>query len=373
MAMTNFDLQGVETRAADARRLQANLGPQMPGMHNGVAINQPLPKPPAMTAPAMPVLPAMQAAMPMMAAPAPAPMRPQGMDPRGLGANSPLGGFDPRPLSMRGPMGTGQRGVGTTNPNAFRVGPQRRPGERQLMQAARRGDVRAAGMLYGQASQEASEGRGMSFEAQRDAARLAQRNQEMMMGQQFQQQQTAMDQAFTAWRDSAEAQRRAGESGLDWDRRQQAQREQMQAEAVQGVELMPVPGLRPGDASPGAFAVMRTGAGLRQTGGGMITPPAPPPAVPAGLVPVGMRGGEVEYGTPAAPKAVEMPKFETDKESGRLFYVEPKEGGGFVRRFVEDADGDGVPDAPAAKTPAAGAARPTSKGRTFIVNPQPAK
>lgn len=55
----------------------------------------------------------------------------------GMGAN-PLGGMDSRPLSARGPMATVPRGVGTTNPNSYATGKK----ARQIM------DMSAAAKLF---------------------------------------------------------------------------------------------------------------------------------------------------------------------------------------------------------------------------------
>lgn len=67
----------------------------------------------------------------------------------------------------------------------------------------------------------------------------------------------------------------------------------------------------------------------------------------------------------------EMPKFQRDTVSGRMFWIEPKQGGGYIRRFVEDANNDGIPDnqqgAPAGgAAPASTAAKKPSDFLSFL-------
>jgi hypothetical protein len=63
--------------------------------------------------------------------------------------------------------------------------------------------------------------------------------------------------------------------------------------------------------------------------------------------------------TPQAENIAQMPKFQQDKDSGKMFYIEPNGQGGFRRKWV-DEDGDGiVSPAEQAKAGAAGG-RPVS-------------
>jgi hypothetical protein len=75
---------------------------------------------------------------------------------RPLGQDSPLGGMNDGSLQMRGgPMSYSERGVGTNNPNAFRVGGPRLPtGMRLLDRAARHRDPRAISQLAGMEQQQ---------------------------------------------------------------------------------------------------------------------------------------------------------------------------------------------------------------------------
>jgi hypothetical protein len=60
------------------------------------------------------------------------------------------------------------------------------------------------------------------------------------------------------------------------------------------------------------------------------------------------------------------PKFQK-AANGRMFWIESKPGGGYVRRWVEDADGDGVPDnQQGGAEPAAAAPSPARKPSSFL-------
>jgi hypothetical protein len=242
---------GVEQRAREQAALSPDVGPQRPMIYQGGRINQPLPAVTAdpaggaaPAAPARPPVPQATGQMPQMQTAARPPL--PGEDPRGLGARSPLGGYDPRPLSERGPMRP-PRGVGTTNPNATRVGPIRAPGERELTRAARRGNWRAAGMLYGTAT-------GQEFERE-------------MQGQQMQGRMTMAEQEradrMKFWQMDQDSRREAEGRGMlredrNWERDtqrrsaeadadrafrlEQWQREQEAAGDPTDVRAVPVPG-----------------------------------------------------------------------------------------------------------------------------------
>ena len=105
---------------------------------------------------------------------------------RPLGTGSPLGGMNDGSLQMRGgPMSYSERGVGTNNPNAFRVGGPRLPtGMRLLDRAARHRDPRAISQLAGMEQQQMLQNQGQQFSAGQDETRLR-----YQMGRDEQQQQ----------------------------------------------------------------------------------------------------------------------------------------------------------------------------------------
>jgi hypothetical protein len=94
---------------------------------------------------------------------------------RPLGTGSPLGGMNDGSLQMRGgPMSYNERGVGTNNPNAFRVGGPRLPtGMRLLDRAARHRDPRAISQLAGMEQQQMLQNQGQQFSAGQDQKHLS--------------------------------------------------------------------------------------------------------------------------------------------------------------------------------------------------------
>ena len=93
---------------------------------------------------------------------------------RPLGTGSPLGPMNDGSLQMRGgPMSYNERGMGTNNPNAFRVGGPRLPtGMRLLDRAARHRDPRAISQLAGMEQQQMLQNQGQQFSAGQDETRL---------------------------------------------------------------------------------------------------------------------------------------------------------------------------------------------------------
>lgn len=226
-------MQGVEKRAADALRMQQDQGPMPPMVVNGGARFQ---APATMATPTAPALaPAPMVPVMASAAPRPAPV---------MSAPAGFGGVDSRPLSARGPA-RAPVGVGTNNPNAVRVGPMRAPGERALSIAARRGNVQAAGMLYGASQGAQSDQARMAFQAEQEQLKMQQRGQEMQMQRGFQLQDQANQQSFTQQRDAAAAAERqkAMEQGraytLEDQRAEQARQDKINQMPV---ETVPVPG-----------------------------------------------------------------------------------------------------------------------------------
>lgn len=134
-------------------------------------------------------------------------------------------------------------------------------------------------------------------------------------------------------------------------------------------EAMPIPGT-------GMMGILRDGKTLGQLVQNDTPKPtgyAPVQGVPGLMVPTGPGAdklppmqqtpnpgwsvtGQPKTKLQPMPGKTELPQF-TKADDGRMFWIEPKPGGGYVRRFVEDADGDGIPDAAqggagAAKVPA---------------------
>lgn len=265
--------EGVEQKAR-ARREMA--GPQQPQMINGVQRYAPklpgsdiggAPTDAATPAAVTPTLPA--AATPRMAPPL-------------LGSNltmpsaSPLGGMDSRPLSERGPM-RGPVGVGTTNPNAVPVGRGRRDvGTRTLERLARRGDVRAAGVLAGQTFQSQQTADNQGFTMTRDRVRRADEMTDYQVRRGDVVADRASEQTYQNQRDAEQNQRRDAErtQGREWQTQDQqaewAREDTAKAnDSIVGDATIPVVG--------GNVPAVRTkGGNVRMAGGFIPTPKAAP-------------------------------------------------------------------------------------------------
>lgn len=330
---------GVEQAARAAADMNPDMGPVRPMIYQGGRVNQPLPAAaPAPnsstpTVPTRPMLPGgpmpAAAAAPMMPARPPLP----GADPRGLGANSPLGGYDPRPLSARG---------------ATRVGPVRAPGERELRRQARRGNWRAASILYGTST-------GQDFEreqAQRREAgtqsRFDQERQDRFqfwqMGQQAQQEREGRADARgdRNWERDTTRRQQEADAERQW-RMDQWKREQDAMGDPADVKAVPVPGtdyvvpisgrrsmgIVPG-AKPAAPAMTQQEIDAARASGGRVkvTRPGgeevtfePPPAAPA---------DRAMQRIPAQPGATAndpgTPERMFDPYTGEIWEVDPTTG-----------------------------------------------
>lgn len=364
---------GVEQRARQA--LSPDVGPQRPAIYQGGRVNQPLPaadtppsRPPtpggAMPAPAGAVSaapaaasapPRAQGVMPasVNASPMPA-ARPRlpGEDPRGLGANSPLGGYDSRPLSARGPMRP-PVGVGTTNPNATRVGPMRAPGERALMREARRGNWRAASVLYGTST-------GQDFEREmmdrREAGQQGRFDQERQDRFQLFQARQMADEAREGradargdrnWERDTTRRQQEADAERQW-RLDQWKREQEAMGDPTDVRAVPVPGTD--------YAVPVSGR--RAIGVVPVSrPPVAPSPLPQGFEPKSATRDGVQYGPAAKPTERRPFNGRTQRMGGGLdpktgkplpereyVVMEDPETGRLVRRYVEDDEPAGAAD-----------------------------
>lgn len=356
--------QGVEQQAR-ARREMA--GPQPTMLVNGVQrFNAPASPPPAMMPPAAAPMQAAQ----MMPAPASQP-------PTRMAAVNPLGGMDARPLSARGgPMSYSQQGEGTTNPNAFRVGQNNAPlGMRLLERAARRRDPRAIMQLAGMEQQNVQNAQQMGMMQMREAGDaqrfgLQQQQQQTM----FEQQQTAMQMRDATNFDQQKQimemqnQQRAGESAVEFQRRQDAEAAQRAADSIVGDATIQVPG--------GFVPAVRTAGGQVRMAGGFMTAKTPDAPLPEGLVPQrAMRGG-VEYGPAETAQTGKAPAFTYEKDpngkiTGAVYPVQDPQTGAWKLQRA-DLNGDGVVSpqeaaaaSGAAAAPVAGQAVKTKGGNSY--------
>lgn len=288
-----------------------------------------------------------------------------GVDPRGLGGGSPLGGFDPRPISMRGgPMSYSPRGVGTNNPNAYAVGPRRSRGERLLTQHARR-DPRAAAALA-----HLEEGRGhMAFQMWRDAEAAKTRATERQEGRSWEVADEEAQRSFQMWRDDREARQRETErnQGRNWqieDREANWTRADAEASKEDSIEMRPINGGQ-------NTAIFRNGKLFNVIGGEPGVPPTADDIAAAramgGNVTMPLPGGgQVNFGgekqpTPTLPK-IYQGKPAPDGSPGRDYYYQVNPETGLPQKvYVEDTDGDGKLD-----RPAAGANKTEKKPSNFL-------
>lgn len=302
------------------------------------------------------------ASIPLPNNPAPAPAR---LPSVASAPVSPLGGTDARPLSARGPARL-PAGVGTTNPNAVRVTPMRMPGERPLAIAARRGDVRAAGMLYGAGQQAASEQMNRAFQTWRDNQQASLRSSERMQERGFQQEDQQQQQAFQMWRDSQEAQRREAEltQGRNWQiedrtatwQREDAQRKQdgqLTVRPIEGTDyVIPVMGSRPMGTIP-----------VKQK-----EQPLPPGMVPRSATRDGVTYTPKDGMVQEAPSGIQYEKDPAGRITGAVYPMQdPQTGQWKLQRL--DLNGDGVVSPQEQATAGAGAPqggeRKTKSGVTW--------
>jgi hypothetical protein len=139
------------------------------------------------------------------------------------------------------------RGVGTTNPNAYRVGQPRMPGERMLMRAARRGDVNAASALHGAEQQAASQMRSHAFEAFRDQRQTERNQAEQVQARGWHLEDTAGQRAYEAYREEQRQHQSAQERVENrrqqiQDRRHEENRQDAQEARPDTIEEKPING-----------------------------------------------------------------------------------------------------------------------------------
>jgi hypothetical protein len=262
-------------------------------------------------------------------------------------------------------MSYSQQGVGTNNPNAYAVGRDRAPvGMRMLERAARRRDPRAIMALAGMEQQNAMQGQQMTMQQMRearDAQRFDQSQQNAMtmfeLQQQANQQRDATNFGQQQEMFRMQSEQRAGESALEFQRRQEAEAAQRAAQrAAEGdptkVTTQRIEGTDyiipfAGNKAMGTLPVMKAEAPL-----------------PAGLVPTGAVRGGVQYGPAETAQTGKAPAFTYEKDpngkiTGAVYPVQdPKTGAWRLQRA--DINGDGVisPEEAAAAGGAAPAADP---------------
>lgn len=368
---------GVEQRARQA--LSLDVGPQRPVTYQGGQLHQPLQAAAMAQAPQGPPMGGRQAPSAPLVMPAPQGFDPRslatsltgggvprgqpGEDPRGLGGGSPLGGFDPRPLSMRGgPMSYSQRGAGTTNPNAYAVGPRRSRGERLLTRHARR-DPRAAAALV-----HMEEGRGhMAFQMWRDAEAAKTRAAERQEGRSWQVADAQEQRGFQMWRDELETRRREVERNQNrvWqleDRDATWARADAEAAKEDSIEMRPINGGQ-------NTAIFRNGKLFNVIGGEPGVPPTADDIAAAramgGNVTIPLPGGgQVNFG--GQPPTLELPKIYPGKQApdgtwGPDFYYEMDPETRKPRKVLL-TDGDGKPDS------SSGGTKPAEKKPSGFLN-----
>lgn len=240
------------------------------------------------------------------------------------------------------------RGVGTTNPNATRVGPVRAPGERELMRQARRGNWRAASILYGTATGQDFEREQAQLREAGTQSRFDQERQDRFqfwqMGQQAEQEREGRADArgdrnwerdTTRRREEADAERKWRME--QWNREQEAMGDPADVKAVPvpGTDyVVPISGRRsmgivPG-AKPAAPAMTQEEIDAARASGGRVkvTRPGgeevtfePPPAAPA---------DRALQRIPAQPGATSQdpgtPERMFDPYTGEIWEVDPTTG-----------------------------------------------
>lgn len=294
-------------------------------------------------------------AAPALPAPTPTPVSGPGMQAMSPAPVNPLGGMDPRPLSERGnagPMSYAPRGAGTNNPNAFAVGKNNKNFNRRVgggVELPPRGQsVQPGPMMLGgprpsspaPSPAAAPDIRSLSPSAGRDDAFWAEQDNTAFLAEQ--------DALRTA---DAAAEAKAMQEQADRERSMQvsttpipgtdyvipfAGGKAMGTLPVHRTVLPPEPGLM---AIPGTNLRMPTLGGERIAGAPLLREEPAMQPLPSDLA------GPPTPTTKLAPvEKDQMPKFTADPETGRLWYVVPNGKGGFTRKWVEDTNGDGIPD-----------------------------
>lgn len=241
-------------------------------------------------------------------------------------------------------MNYSQQGVGTNNPNAYAVGQNRAPlGLRLLERAARRRDPRAILALASMEQQNAQQGQQLGLMQMREAADAARFNQQQQNQlTMFERQQLSMQERdasnFGQQKEimQMQSEQRANESALEFQRRQEAEAAQREAEGdPTQVTTAPIPGTEyvipfAGKKAMGTLPVVKAEAPL-----------------PAGLVPTGAVRGGVQYGPAQTTTDNKAPAFTYEKEpgtgriTGAVYPVQDPQTGQW-RLQRADLNGDGV-------------------------------
>lgn len=235
--------------------------------------------------------PNVQPASPALPAPMQAPQRPVQSLPASA---SPLGGMSPLSLSARSPMATRQMGAGTTNPYSYATGGRSRfDPNRMAEMMVRRRDPRGAQFLMQQGLQQTSQdfsremfGAQQNAMNQRDAMNYGQGLQMFQMQQDAMAQRDAVNFGQQQQMFQQETARRAGESDLDWQRRQEAEAAQRAAQSIVGGEQLAVPG--------GTVPIVKRADGTTSMAGGFIPTREPAPTLtPDDIAAARAMGGDV--------------------------------------------------------------------------------
>lgn len=286
------------------------------------------------------------AAMGRNAAPAPAGMTmtaaPMPAAPMMRTARNPFGGMDSRPLSERaGPMGYAPQGVGTNNPNAYAVGRNNRNfAERTGMMSPAPMPapvMRQGPMMLGGPAVPAPVPGGMAMSPAAAPTAAAPNGIDAFLNQMSQDTTAFMGEQDAARAATAEAEAKAAEE-------QQAQRLAMRVttKKIPGTDyVIPFSGTKAMGTLPVQKPEMQMTAddvaAARAMGGDV--------SIQQGNTQVRLPGM-----TQAQPGEVKLPKIFQGKDDnmgkpGRDYYYEPDAQTGRPRKvYIEDADGDGVPD-----------------------------
>lgn len=299
-------------------------------------------------------------------------------------AASPFGGMPTAPLSDRsGPMGYSPKGVGTNNPNSYAVGKNNRnfPARTGQMTVSAPGMMppQAAPMpMLGGPNPTRVAGPGMQPQTQAPINPMG-RDDAFWAGLK---QQSADYQAQVQAEKSAGAKKAEEEFIYQRKRTDMISDEQRHGEQARETYALKDP--LTGQPHTGHFM---TGNGMTLPSQAAVQTPQPGlMEIPGTNLRMPTLGGERIVGAPMLkenvnapgdgmgpvqrtlePAQVDQPKFTADKETGRLYYVQPDGKGGFVRRWVADANGDGIPDVQPGQTAPVQTQGQTKSGIKFSV------
>lgn len=332
--------EGVEAKGRRLLTERLSQGPPSPEMQNMV-VNGGRPY-----APRTPTMPAEVGGQPAEILP---PTRPQAayaprLNPLALGAPAGAASGLSVPIAPANSLSRGARpGAGSSLGGPVRVGRSANDPLRIAEQARRRGNIGPMmDLAKTQMQEDRADVRTERGEQRADARYDQQRRDRMDEWTQSQAAEAAREQRQNERQDQGfdkDTQRRANESSVEWERRRLIMAEEKAAQGDPNqVRTVPIPGTD--------YVVPYTGN--RAMGTLPVAKPAPP--LPAGMVPRSAQRDGVSYEPGNPTPEVKLPKIYQGKPDAlgkptRDYYYEPDPKTGKPRKiYIEDKDGDGVPD-----------------------------